>query len=301
MNFTLIGCTGTVGQGISKYLLSNGHSLIGSSRKSVEYEGNFRNIKLDLLSKSMSDELCSLLENPEHIILNAALLPGTHDTFSDEDFYEGNVIRLNEILGILGRNSKLKSLVYISSGSQLFPMPISIKESVPYNTSNSYYTTKAIGELMVDQMFIQQKRIGNIFRISSPFGYDIRRNSVIPKFIKRLLNNEKIELWGIGSREQVFTFCEDIGYACELAAKHESSGIYNITSGPAISMMDLALKIIGGLNKNQSDLVLLDKFDPLEGKRISIDITKAKNELHYQPKFGLDQGLKQVLDNFRER
>ena len=154
---------------------------------------------------------------------------------------------------------------------------------------------------MVDQMFIQQKRIGNIFRISAPFGYGICGNSVIPKFIKRLLNNEKIELWGIGSREQVFTFCEDIGYACELAVKHESSGIYNITSGPAITMMDLALKIIEGLNKNQSDLVLLDKFDPLEGKRISIDITKAKNELHYQPKFGLDQGLKQVLDNFRDR
>ncbi len=61
-----------------------------------------------------------------------------------------------------------------------------------------------------------------ILRISAPYGY-VSNQSVIPKFIKLAKQDKNIELLGSGSRSQVFTFVEDIGYACRLAMETHQS------------------------------------------------------------------------------
>ena len=48
-----------------------------------------------------------------------------------------------------------------------------------------------------------------ILRISAPYGF-VSNQSVISRFLNLVKKGKNLELWGSGSRSQVFTFVEDI-------------------------------------------------------------------------------------------
>ncbi|MBU1486783.1 GDP-mannose 4,6-dehydratase, partial [bacterium] len=122
-----------------------------------------------------------------------------------------------------------------------------------------------------------------------------RPDMAFHKFIKAILKDEEISIYGDGEQTRDFTFISDIVQANIEAAESELSGeIFNIGGGSRISLKG-AIKIleegIGGKAKlRYVESQRGDMRDTLA------DISRAKNLLGYQPKVSLTEGLAEEIE-----
>ncbi len=116
---------------------------------------------------------------------------------------------------------KIKKVVFISSGGTVYGVPdkTPIIESHPLNPICSYGIIKKAIE---DYLFMFNKIYGlsyNVFRLSNPYGE--RQNpyvaqGVIPVFLSKIIQNQKIEIWGDGEVTRDYIYIKD---AVELLVK----------------------------------------------------------------------------------
>ncbi|WP_242923334.1 SDR family oxidoreductase [Pontibacter liquoris] len=83
------------------------------------------------------------------------------------------------------------------------------------------------------------------------------------------------------------TLAEDLAMGCWLAAKHDAQGIYNISGSETLTPYDMALQVADhfGLDKALIDKASAATFSQPARRplRTGFDISKAQNELGYQP------------------
>jgi len=113
----------------------------------------------------------------------------------------------------------------------------------------------------------------------------------IHKFVKAILNNEKITIYGNGTQTRDFTYADDVAEANILASESNSVGeVFNIGGGSRISVNELIKKIekvVG--NKAKVKYIEKQKGDVRD---TWADVSKAKEELRWKPKVGIEEGLK---------
>ena len=290
----ITGVTGLVGHGIARYFLDKKWQVFGTSRLKLDsLHPLFTPIKFNLNSKNNISKLTDCL--PINAIIHcAAKLPYTLKDENDIDkFYSCNVDGTRHLLE-WSKVSNINKFIYISGTS--------VKESVSqffckngkrFQKKNHYLTSKAMGELLCG-LYNNSNLSISVLRTKAPYGY-ISNQSVIPRFLDLSKKSKDLELWGKGSRTQIFTFVEDIGLACELLIKNKKSNtIYNITGDEIISMKELAETIIKLSPNSKSKIVFLDRHDPEENIESIISIEKARKELNFSPRFSMDTGLKKV-------
>ncbi len=122
--------------------------------------------------------------------------------------------------------------------------------------------------------------------------------AVIPKFVTRLLDGKAPVIYGDGEQTRDFTFVADVVQANVRAMESDASGVYNIAGGRRISLNQLAsiLMEITGM-----------RCDPIyEASRMGdirdslADISKAWEAFGYDPKYPVEEGLRQAVAWFRE-
>ena len=300
MNKVLItGVTGLVGDGVSRYLLRNNWDVYGTSRRFTKSNRpNFHPLNLNL---EREEQFINLNRNVPFraVIHNAAKVPyGPVTDEEAETYYRCNVDGTRHLLN-WAEKSGTKIVIYISSTGAINDNIIPLtEEAFLKQNANHYHTSKIMGELLCQMYQDRGKLRVVIMRISAPYGYTGSRLSVLPKFIDKVLSNQNIDLWGNGTRKQVFTFVEDIGYACELAIKNDNcNGVYNITGSESITMQGLAETILCACPKSNSKIVLSGHKDPKERQPKIISIVKAKEEIGFEPKYNLYFGIRKILSD----
>ena len=232
--------------------LKNGWSVFGTSRNDIiSNHPLFTPIKLELGSENSFEQLSKYL--PFHLVIhNAAKLP--HSLLNEKDienYYNYNVKGTRYFLE-WAKKSKVKTFIFISSTSVISSNSRNFEEANLLSPDLDHYKiSKAMGEILCGSYNSADFRT-IIYRISAPYGY-VSNQSVIPKFIKLAKENRNIELWGSGSRSQVFTFVEDIGYACTLPLDIKYvKGVFNINGNESITMFQLAKLVINVMPKTKS-------------------------------------------------
>ena len=119
---------------------------------------------------------------------------------------------------------------------------------------------------------------------------------VITKFLKNIKDNKSIEIFGDGKNTRDYVFIDDLIHGIEQAIKNiqgQRGTIYNLGSGKSTSVIDLALLMLKLSNKNLE----INFNPPRPGDLLfsEVEISKAKNELHFSPKFNLELGLAKLL------
>ena len=135
-------------------------------------------------------------------------------------------------------------------------------------------------------------RLFNIYgpRQSIESGYA----AVVPAFLKAAKANEPLIIHGDGLQTRDFVFVEDAVRAFILASE-KGSGAYNIGSGKATSVKELAEKIIE-LTGSKSEL----KFEESRAGDVHdslADTTKVGKELNFKARCSLEEGLKKVIES----
>jgi dTDP-glucose 4,6-dehydratase len=139
-----------------------------------------------------------------------------------------------------------------------------------------------------------------IVRIFNTYGERMRNHDgrVVPNFIDQALKNEPLTVYGNGSQTRSFCYVSDL---IEGFLKLMDSGLnepVNIGNPGEMSILDFAEKIRGIIG-SKSEIVYEDL--PVNDPKVRRpDISKAKEKLGWEPKVGVDEGLKKTIDWFKE-
>ena len=121
---------------------------------------------------------------------------------------------------------------------------------------------------------------------------------VVSKFFDKAMNNEDITLHN-GENKVDFTYRQDAAYGIVKAALSDVANTsFNITAGNATSLRTLAETIIE-ITDSKSEIkdIGMQRLYPMRG---TLNISRAKDLLEYEPKFTLRQGLESYYDWIRQ-
>ena len=131
-----------------------------------------------------------------------------------------------------------------------------------------------------------------ILRFFTVYGPWVRPDMAIGIFLKKLLKNQEITLFG-EDRVRDFTYIDDIvdGIYLSLTQLHRSE-VINIGSGKPISMLSLLNEL-----KQYFPEMEIRKEESRTGDVVQTwaDIHKAKDLLGYRPKISFEQGLAETV------
>ena len=117
--------------------------------------------------------------------------------------------------------------------------------------------------------------------------------AVIPKFIKSVMENRPPIIYGDGRQTRDFVFVKDVVRANILAAGSDATGVYNIASGKRIDINSLAEMTIKLMNKELRPVYRGAREGDI--KHSWADITKAMENLGYEPLYSLEEGLRETI------
>lgn len=160
--------------------------------------------------------------------------------------------------------------------------------------TNMYGTLKLLSE----QILKQYHNNYTIIRPSAVYGYGDHKRRVTQLFLNKINKDEPIVLQGADNLFD-FTHVDDIAQGLQLVCNSDPKNqTYNITKGIARSLRYFTDLLYEKLNKKPNYTVEpIPKNYPIRG---ALDISKAQDELKYDPKFDLSQGLDDTISKYQQ-
>ncbi|NOU16721.1 MAG: SDR family oxidoreductase [Bacteroidales bacterium] len=158
-----------------------------------------------------------------------------------------------------------------------------------YSETDSPAPTCYYGESKLEaENILQEMNIGTaIVRTSLVFGYEehLSRPNIALKVIDHLKNNQSYRVPFDQIRTP--TLAEDLAFALKTIAEKGESGIFNVSGGEKVSVYEFSKQIAACFGFDESLLISTSTKDlsepALRPLNTSLDITKAKTILNYQP------------------
>ncbi len=125
----------------------------------------------------------------------------------------------------------------------------------------------------------------------------LRDGRVVPNFIGQALRGEPMTVYGDGSQTRSFCFVSDLVEGIVRLLRSDYSDPVNCGNPNEVTILEFA-KRIKALTGSKSEIV----FKPLpvdDPKVRQPDITRARTLLGWEPKVGLEEGLRKTIDYFR--
>jgi dTDP-glucose 4,6-dehydratase len=141
----------------------------------------------------------------------------------------------------------------------------------------------------------------HIVRIFNTYGPRMRLNDgrALPNFLHQALTGQPITVYGDGTQTRSFCYVSDLVegiYRLMMSDEHEPT---NIGNPQEITLLEFAQRV-KAMTGTKSEII----FQPLpvdDPKRRCPDISKARKLMKWEPKVGLDEGLRLTLDYFRKQ
>lgn len=227
-----------------------------------------------------------------HVCHLAANIPWTGSSKRDSDVAADNILPMMNLVEETTRWPSLEQIIYSSSVSVYEPTSKILTEESPTNPNTVYGRAKLLSENKLSSLNDRDVRVASL-RFSSIYGYGQYPVTVLPIMVNRALANDPITVFGDGKRTQDFVHRSDAARAICLAIETRANGAFNIGSGTATTMHELAQVVNNVFASGQSSIVFSnDRIDTDPG--IKLDISKARAELNYEPAVQLEQGLRQL-------
>jgi UDP-glucose 4-epimerase len=139
-------------------------------------------------------------------------------------------------------------------------------------------------------------RYGNVY---GPRQDPLGEAGVIAIFCGKLLEGGRPTVYGDGTQTRDYDYVGDVVAANLAAAETDTAGPYNVGTGVETSVLELvdALREVGGAGEE-----FQPQFEPErpgEVQRIAIDPSRAREEIGWEPRVQLREGLERTLDSMR--
>lgn len=305
MNLLVTGGAGFIGSNFIRYILDNSDyiSIInvddlkyGSNQSNLSQFNNDSRYAFVKGNISNSTMVSKLIGNADAVINFAAETHVDRSISTPKAFLQSNVIGVFNILEALRKENPSTRMIQISTDEVYGDiMKGSFKESDALCPSSPYSASKAASDVFVLGYARTYDLNASITRCTNNYGPGQFPEKLIPKTIIRASLGLKIPIYGTGENIRDWIHVEDHCRAVEKVLKLGKPGrIYNISSGEERNNLEIIKTILEIMGKGEGLLEFVEDR-PGHDFRYSLDSSRIRREMGWNPSFSFEQGIKETV------
>jgi nucleoside-diphosphate-sugar epimerase len=299
MRYLVTGAAGFIGSHLCDALLASGGEVVGldafipyypravkeRNLTGLRLQPRFRFHQLDLRADDLRPALTGV-----DVIFHIAAMGGLLASWTDFDLYlTCNVQATQRLLEAARRQERVRQFIHASTSS-IYGDDVTGPESTPPMPVSPYGITKLAAEQLVRTYGREFGLPTTILRYFSVYGPRQRPDMGYYRFIDSILGDRTITIFGDGTQLRGNTYVADIVRASLLAHERFRAGaVYNIGGAEEVSVNEVIalLQEITG----ERAIVEYGPARPGEQRRALADTTRAREQLGFEPRTPLHEGL----------
>ncbi len=316
INSTILitGGAGFIGSNLCEYFLSKKYKVVCLDNFATGHRHNVKLFMNDPNFTLIEGDIRNLVDCQNAVkgvdyVLHEAALGSVPRSIIDP--VTTNDVNVSGFLNMLvaSRDAKVKRFIYAASSSTYGDsVGLPKVEDVIGKPLSPYAITKYVNELYAE-IFSRTYGLETIgLRYFNVFGRKQDPNgayaAVIPKFVMQLMQLESPIINGDGNYSRDFTYIDNVIQMNELAMittnPEAVNTVYNTAFGDRTTLNDLLKYLKEYLSKYDSRIANVEiihgpnRAGDIPHSLASID--KAKSLLHYNPKYSMQEGLKEAVE-----
>lgn len=312
LRVTITGASGYIGSALIQSFFKSNYKLnIITRKKNLNYFKN-KNISNFNLNLSLEKSWEFILKNSDIIVHLHALTSILKTKENPSLSYKINVLPIVHLINVSIKKSLFPKIIFCSTATvykQTNKLPISENHQIETTTIYDYH------KYIAEQLLIQNSNISKfnsiILRFSNVYGYsnsesNSKDRGFLNTVIKKILNKEKVTVYGKGNFIRDYVYIDDIVNSILLSIKKDffSTEIFNIGSGKGTKLID-AINLIENeifkQTKIKSKIISIpmpSNIEIIHLRNYVSDIKKSKKLLSFYPNFNLIIGIKKTIKGY---
>ncbi|WP_445505437.1 dTDP-glucose 4,6-dehydratase [Niallia sp. 03091] len=267
-----------------------------TKHKDIENKDNYHFVRADIANR---EEIFALFEKErfDYVTHFAAESHVDRSITGPEIFVKTNVLGTQVLLDA-AKEYAITKFVHVSTdevyGELDFDPTTFFTEETPLQPNSPYSASKASSDLLVRAYYETFGLPINITRCSNNYGPYHFPEKLIPLTISRVLNEQKIPVYGDGKNIRDWLHVIDHCVAIDLVLHEGAIGeVYNVGGHNERTNLEVVKTIINTLAKSEELIEFVtDRLG--HDKRYAIDPTKLE-KLGWKPKYTFETGIAQTI------
>ncbi len=311
--YLVTGVAGFIASRVARLLLEAGHTVVGVDNLNDAYDVRMKDHRLGKLKEQAGFEFHhldvadwtaveTLGQSTDQIdaVINLAARAGVRASVQNPWVYvDTNVTGTLNLLEFSQRN-KVKKFI-LASTSSIYgadaPLPTPETASSAYPLQ-AYAASKKGAEAMTHAYHYLYGIDVTVVRFFTVYGPAGRPDMSVFRFIRWIIENEPIQMFGDGSQSRGFTYIDDIARGVILALKPVGYEIINLGGHENITMNELVAMIARQVGKEAK--VTYRQAARADMRANLADVSKAGELLGWETAVGLEEGIARTIDWYYE-
>ena len=312
MRVVITGAAGFIGSRLSEVLVDQAERLHYDDIvlfDALTYSGRLENLevvrqdsRVTFIKGSITDELVvDEVLNGAHAVLHLAAESHVDRSITGARlFYETNVMGTQQLLES-ARRAGVERFVHVSTDEVYGSIDEGAwREDHVLEPNSPYSSSKAGSDLAA---LAYQRTYGlnvMVTRCSNNYGPRQFPEKLIPLFVTNLFDGVKVPLYGDGLNVRDWLFVDDHCRGILRVLEEGRAGeIYNIGGGTELTNVAITRLLLELCGADESMIEpVADRLG--HDRRYSVDWTKIRDELGYQPEVNFEEGLARTVKWYRE-
>lgn len=304
MKIIVTGGAGFIGSAVVPKLQSENHDVYVYDNLSF---GNREFINVpdshfclgDIREAKTVDDFISQVQ-PDVIIHLAAVhfIP-----YCNEHPFESSDINIRGTINVLESAKKVKNLkkVFFASTAAVYPISdVSVSENHEVRPLDIYGLSKLTGEQLMEKFHLQTGVDTICCRFFNAFGPNETNPHLIPEIEKQIREGNRTIALGNLTPKRDFIHTHDMANAVNALINLENVGydVFNLGRGIEYAVTEVVNEFESILNDKITIEVDQARVRKVERMHLLADVSKLKNKTGWEPKWSLNQGINDLVENW---
>ena len=306
MRILVTGGAGFIGSHLIDRLMNDGHEVICLDNF---YTGKKHNLlhwldnpNFEVIRHDITEQIRLEVDQVYHLACPASPV---HYQYNPIKTVKTNVIGT---LNMLGLAKRVKARFLLASTSEVYgdpeihPQTEDYRGSVnPIGIRSCYDEGKRMAETLAFDYYRENRVEIRVARIFNTYGPRMLENDgrVVSNFVAQALRGMPLTVYGEGQQTRSFCYVSDLVNGLMRLMNGEHTGPINLGNPDEYTILELAQAVQNLINPDAE--IKFESLPADDPRRRRPDITKAQTLLDWEPTIPLQDGLKLMIEDFRQR
>jgi len=272
----IIGGNGFIGSEVVRALKKSSINYVSVSRKDCNL------LALDEVKQYFLKYKAQNLD----IIFTASIVRRKNDS---ESALENNILMIRNFIKAT-YSHQINSFIFLSSIDVYHNNNLSLNESTKLLPNKPYAASKLSSEIILKKAF-KDKLI--ILRLPGVYGINDKNGSIIGKFTESIKNNTDLKLSNKGLQYRDYLYVEDVAKVILSLLERPFSGIFNLSTGRSIRLVEIVKIISKELGKVP---MIIESIEDLSQANIKISNKKFIDTFPNFSFTSMESGIKKYIN-----